>query len=44
MRYTLGLHPGRLRYIKRVRYPRTILPEGWREVVPTNQPLLGGTG
>jgi len=27
-----------LRCLKRVLYPRIILPDGWREVVPTNQP------
>jgi hypothetical protein len=26
-----------LRCLKRVLYPRIILPDGWREVVPTNQ-------
>ena len=26
-----------LRCLKRVLYPGIILPEGWREVVPTNQ-------
>jgi hypothetical protein len=26
-----------LRCLKRVLYPRITLPDGWREVVPTNQ-------
>ena len=29
--------PSTLRCLKRVLYPRVILPDGWREVVPTNQ-------
>jgi hypothetical protein len=31
------LTPSALRCLKRVLYPRIILPEGWREVVPTTQ-------
>jgi hypothetical protein len=30
---------GALRCIKRVLYPRVILPDGWRETIPTEEPL-----